>query len=974
MTLRHRNPLRSRRARSLAAGATVLGVALSCLALSPATAAPSDPPGSFTEQNLAADRTAANFWYRIPALTHLGDGVVLAAWDGRPGSAADSPNPNSIVLRRSVDNGATWSPITNIAAGTVGNGSTLKEGYSDPSFVVDEEAGKVFAFFVHSLDQGFWGSIYGDDDSNRQVMGAAVIESSDAGLTWSEPRLITDVAKTSNGTYTNGVYTPVTGDVRGTFATSGTGIQLKYGEHAGRLIQQYAGTIRQDNGGTAVQAYSVYSDDHGVTWKRGEYTGTAMDENKVVELSDGRVMLNSRDNAGGGWRKVAISTDGGHSYGPVTQDKELPDPTNNASIIRLHPDAAEGSADAKKLLYTGSNNNANGNRVNGAARISCDDGETWPGLRTIDPGFFAYSSPTILDDGKIGVLWERNYTNNLPFAVFDEAWLNVACAPLSAPEQRMQPGDRVVVPVTVTNQEDAALSGTVTFSAPSGWVADSVAVADLAPGDSVTVDVALTAGAQAEGTIRIPATFTASDGRVSQFAMTAVLPQPANLGATLTVTNTSPARDVAVSPYKVGDTLSFRTRMVSTANVATKVTPQETNFTGGFLPTACGWNSLPAKDAYNCNSPVITLTQADIDRGFVIPTFSFTMAELADTSKSVTLSHTGAAVMLRPVQLGATVTGALADSERDLAADPYEAGDRVPYTFTVTSTSPVAMTVTPTAGNFEPFLPPTPGNCRYRELPALGSFTCSSAVHTVTEEEAAQGFFDASTSWTLSTAGSVEQRVELVQAEVSLRDRRAELAATTAGAWNDRNGNGITDLGDDVTWTHTLENTGNVRLDAVTGGSLTEGTLAPGASVEVGSETVVLDRTMLSGTDLSASGFTASGVNGATEVAADSDAATVTFDRPAAWDPKRSYKAGQSVSHDGAIYTAAWWAWGFAPGGFVYGPWEEVHIDADGTDVWTKTRIFNRGDVVSHEGETFTAQWWTRGQEPGSGKLSPWKR
>ena len=44
-------------------------------------------------------------------------------------------------------------------------------------------------------------------------------------------------------------------------------------------------------------AVSVYSDDHGATWKPGEPTEGSADENKVVELSDGRLLLNSRTQA-----------------------------------------------------------------------------------------------------------------------------------------------------------------------------------------------------------------------------------------------------------------------------------------------------------------------------------------------------------------------------------------------------------------------------------------------------------------------------------------------------------------------------------------------------------------------------------------------------------------------------------------------------------------------------------------------------
>ncbi|GAE71438.1 sialidase [Cutibacterium acnes JCM 18916] len=35
------------------------------------------------------------------------------------------------------------------------------------------------------------------------------------------------------------------------------------------------------------QAQSIYSDDHGITWHAGNPVGRMMDENKVVELSDG---------------------------------------------------------------------------------------------------------------------------------------------------------------------------------------------------------------------------------------------------------------------------------------------------------------------------------------------------------------------------------------------------------------------------------------------------------------------------------------------------------------------------------------------------------------------------------------------------------------------------------------------------------------------------------------------------------------
>lgn len=634
-----------RRAAVLGATAALLLTALTALPPTAAAASPADPtqpPGSYAAQNLAADRTSASFFYRIPALAHLGDGVVLASWDARPGSAADAPNPNSIVQRRSTDNGVTWGPQTVIAAGKTADATGAKYGYSDPSYVVDRTTGRVFAFFVFSKDVSFQNSGYGNDDADRGILSSAVVHSDDGGLTWSAPRLITNVTKPAAG----GSSAPVAGDVKGTFATSGEGIQLRYGPYAGRLIQQFAGTVRQADGSTAIQAYAVYSDDHGATWKKGANVGTGMDENKVVELSDGRVMLNSRDSANGRLRKTALSTDGGVTYGAVTADAELPDPTNNASIIRLHPDAPQGSADARKLLFTNANNGSNGDRVNGAVRVSCDDGQTWPGLRSITTGFFAYSSATALDDGRLGVLWERSYTNDMQLSTFDEAWLDYACAPLSAPAQTVQPGQTVQVPVTVTNQEASALSGTVTLMPPSGWSAGSAAISGLAAGGSTTVSVTLTAGSGASGAQSVPAVFTAGDGRSSQTSVRVTAPAAA-LTATITGARADGSRNLATSPYRVGEQVPYTFRVQNTSSTTITVTPTSGDFSPFLPPSAgnCRWTNLAANAAYSCTTPRHTVTQADLDRGYFVADTVWSLSASGSTTRSI--SVTGGQVALR---------------------------------------------------------------------------------------------------------------------------------------------------------------------------------------------------------------------------------------------------------------------------------------------------------------------------------------
>jgi chitodextrinase len=95
-------------------------------------------------------------------------------------------------------------------------------------------------------------------------------------------------------------------------------------------------------------------------------------------------------------------------------------------------------------------------------------------------------------------------------------------------------------------------------------------------------------------------------------------------------------------------------------------------------------------------------------------------------------------------------------------------------------------------------------------------------------------------------------------------------------------------------------------------------------------------------------------------------------DLPPAWDPNTVYTAGDQVSYDGAVYLATWWTRNEVPGASPYGAWQEIVTDADGTAIWTPSRIFTSGDVVVHEGRRYTAKWWTRNQVPGD-PWGPWE-
>ena len=163
----------------------------------------------------------------------------------------------------------------------------------------------------------------------------------------------------------------------------------------------------------------------------GPSIGTGLDENKAVELGDGRVMQNIRA-AGKGIRHrlVTISEDGGEHYGPAHSELQLPDPRNNADIIRVHPDALPGTPEAAMLLFV---NTAHGRkRQDLGLRLSCDDGRSWSAPRLLHAGPAMYAALARLDDGSFGVLYEGGNAQTIEFARFDLDWLGQRCPPAGA--------------------------------------------------------------------------------------------------------------------------------------------------------------------------------------------------------------------------------------------------------------------------------------------------------------------------------------------------------------------------------------------------------------------------------------------------------------------------------------------------------------------------------------------------------------
>ncbi|GAA3401797.1 sialidase family protein [Pseudarthrobacter polychromogenes] len=348
------------------------------------------------EHVLAARGTGGYRQYRIPALAVTAHGTVLAAFDGRP-NLDDLPNPIDLLIRRSTDSGRTWDSQAVVRTGTG------LEGFGDPSLLVDMDTQRIFLFHAAGTRAGFFEATTGEDPDDEYVQHCDLSFSDDDGLTWQHRRITGQLKRSAD--------CPVTG----IFAAAGQGIQVHSGPFKGRLVQQFVVLCE----GT-IMAASAYSDNHGNSWTLGRLIGEnthgfSPNENKVVALADGRLLLHSR---GTPHRLAATSDDGGATWSALSPVEELPDPSDNGSLARFDglpsvAGLADRSTDAW-LLAT--NNHDTALRRNTVLSLSVDNGRTWTAKLALCPGSSAYSTAARLPDGNIGVLYERQGYREIVFA------------------------------------------------------------------------------------------------------------------------------------------------------------------------------------------------------------------------------------------------------------------------------------------------------------------------------------------------------------------------------------------------------------------------------------------------------------------------------------------------------------------------------------------------------------------------------
>ncbi|MCA9007634.1 MAG: exo-alpha-sialidase [Planctomycetaceae bacterium] len=342
---------------------------------------------SVTQTSVFVRGEAGYHAFRIPALLTTPEGTLLAFAEARKNNLNDSGNID-LVLKRSQDKGKTWSELSVIwddGENTCGN----------PCPVVDESTGRIWLPLTWNHGKDHAKQIR--DQSGQDTRRVYMSYSDDDGVIWKQPYEVTESTKKPEWTW---------------YATGpGNGIQLTQGKFKGRLVIPCDHNVKQQ-GKVIRRAHAIFSDDHGKTWELSKPIGEKTNECAVVELADGRLLMNMRSYHGKNCRAIALSDDGGMTWSDVKLDQALIEPVCQASLIRARfPDSEKKG----QILFS---NPASKKREKMVVRLSEDEGKTWTAARLVTSGSAAYSSLAVVGDGVIGLLYERDGYKSIEFVSF----------------------------------------------------------------------------------------------------------------------------------------------------------------------------------------------------------------------------------------------------------------------------------------------------------------------------------------------------------------------------------------------------------------------------------------------------------------------------------------------------------------------------------------------------------------------------
>jgi sialidase-1 len=343
--------------------------------------------------------------FRIPSMIVTKKGTVLIFCEGRSGGDASDID---LLVRRSNDNGETWSEQSIVwedGRNTCGN----------PCPVIDQTTGRIILFMTWNL--GEEGGEVVVTNSGKDTRRPHMCYSDDDGLTWSEPVDLTATCKNPDWDW---------------YATGpGIAIQLKSEKYKNRLVipanHGYTTTNEEEKvpeAGYGLGSHVLLSDDGGTNWRMSTVITPGCNESQVVELSDGRLMMNMRSYNRMACRAISYSEDGGETWSEIEHAFQLVEPVCQASIIDY------GHYNGKNM-YLFSNPAAVEDRMSLTVKASFDNCKTWSNAKLITGKRIQYSCLTVLPNGNIGILYEIGFDD-----IYD---LGIAFTSFS-PDELFSPG------------------------------------------------------------------------------------------------------------------------------------------------------------------------------------------------------------------------------------------------------------------------------------------------------------------------------------------------------------------------------------------------------------------------------------------------------------------------------------------------------------------------------------------------------
>ena len=331
--------------------------------------------------------------YRIPGLVTTNKGTLIAVYDNRYKDSKDLQNDIDVGMSRSEDGGNTWEPMKVIIDMKEWGGRPESEnGIGDPCVFMDRSNNNIWVagLWAYGNPGKHAAAVSGPGLKPEETGQLVLVKSEDDGITWSPPANITPSVK--NPAWHLMMQGP------------GMGITI----NDGTIVFP----ARINNADKVPYSTIYYSKDHGNTWHIGTGAKSGTSEAQCVQLTDGSIMLNMRDNRNSkekgetNGRAVAVTTDLGTSWTVhPSSNSALPESVCMASLISTEI-VIEGQT--KRILLF-SNPNDKYKRINMTIKASLDEGLTWPEKYQVlldESEGYGYSCLTMVDDQTVGILYE----------------------------------------------------------------------------------------------------------------------------------------------------------------------------------------------------------------------------------------------------------------------------------------------------------------------------------------------------------------------------------------------------------------------------------------------------------------------------------------------------------------------------------------------------------------------------------------